>query len=542
MTPQQRRQLIDSLVEQEDLSEADFLRAEAELSVDAQVRREYYDRAILSMLLQEQAQLASLDRPRPDAAGGPVQRVNRWRGAFAAMAVATAASLLTIFFLLRQPDGDGNLVARDVKAGDEEVVVGFAVVSGQSEAVWENGQRLAGGSLVPSGELHLLSGLVQLELFSGVQLVIEGEARFSVLSPMEVSIVSGKARARVPEPAQGFRIHTSTGQVVDLGTDFAVDVSAAQSEVHVLDGEIEWHPHGAPARRLVGGEAVSRSSRGKSNELVATSKQFVGPDEFRQRLASLRNNRWDRWKQFHDKLNRDPRLVVHYQVGLSERWNRQLPNLAVGREVLAGEGAVVAATRTPDRWGRADGALDFSPAGSRVRLSIPGVYQSLTLLCWVKINSLDRWYNSLFLTDGHELGEPHWQIMDDGRLFFSVKKNERWDRSLGQRDKHVFYSPTFWNSSLSGQWLMIATVYDLDARQVTHYVNGRVLSEEAIPAEYLVRQVRIGNASLCNWGLPERDEPRFAVRNLNGSMDEFALFDAALTSQEIKELYDHGKP
>ena len=132
--------------------------------------------------------------------------------------------------------------------------------------------------------------------------------------------------------------------------------------------------------------------------------------------------------------------------------------------------------------------------------------------------------------------------MDDGRLFFSVKKRDRFDLSKGELDKHIYYSPVFWDSSLSGQWLMIATVYDVDGKSVTHYLNGKQLSVESIPEEYLVQTVRIGNASLCNWGLPERDEPRFAVRNLNGSMDEFALFKAALSAQEIRKLYDDGKP
>ena len=62
--------------------------------------------------------------------------------------------------------------------------------------------------------------------------------------------------------------------------------------------------------------------------------------------------------------------------------------------------------------------------------------RSLTLLTWVKINSLDRWYNSLFLTDGAKLNQPHWQIMDDGRLFFSVKKREGSDAKKGEKDKH----------------------------------------------------------------------------------------------------------
>ncbi|MCB1210359.1 MAG: hypothetical protein KDK97_13580, partial [Verrucomicrobiales bacterium] len=158
-------------------------------------------------------------------------------------------------------------------------------------------------------------------------------------------------------------------------------------------------------------------------------------------------------------------------------------------------------------------------------------------------NSLDRWYNSLFLTDGAKVGGPHWQIMDDGRLFFSVKKHETSEVKRGQKDKYHFMSPPIWNASQSGQWLMIATTYDVDARKVTHYLNGRVFSEEAIPEEYLVENVAIGAASICNWSEPVyRTDAHFAVRNLNGSMDEFALFAAALTSQEIADIYEHGKP
>ena len=235
-------------------------------------------------------------------------------------------------------------------------------------------------------------------------------------------------------------------------------------------------------------------------------------------------------------------MIAHYQMSSAAVAERRLPNLTALDDSHSSEGAVVAATAAQNRWGEPASALDFSPAGSRVRLQVPGDYQNLTLICWVRINSLDRWYNSLFLTDGHDQGEPHWQIMDDGRLFFSVKKTDVFDRSKGERDKHIFFSPPFWNSSLSGRWLMIATVYDSTNRQVTHYLNGEVLSQEAIPEKYLVTNIRIGDASLCNWGLPERNQPRFAIRNLNGSMDEFLLFSAPLSANEISNLYEVSRP
>jgi hypothetical protein len=127
-------------------------------------------------------------------------------------------------------------------------------------------------------------------------------------------------------------------------------------------------------------------------------------------------------------------------------------------------------------------------------------------------------------------------------LFFSVKKRDRIDQSKGQLHKHEFYSPSFWNASLSGQWVMIATVYDVDQRQVTHYLNGTPLSREPVPEGYLVETVKIGAASIGNWDLPIRADTDFAVRNLNGSMDEFVLFSAPLTDEEIADIYLHGKP
>ena len=73
---------------------------------------------------------------------------------------------------------------------------------------------------------------------------------------------------------------------------------------------------------------------------------------------------------------------------------------------------------------------------------------------------------------------------------------------------------------------MIAVTYDVDARLVTHFLNGDVAQQGSVCRTSISSQtVRIGNASIGNWGMPAyRNEPEFAVRNLNGSVDEFTLF------------------
>ena len=65
---------------------------------------------------------------------------------------------------------------------------------------------------------------------------------------------------------------------------------------------------------------------------------------------------------------------------------------------------------------------------------------------------------------------------------------------------------------------------------------------DQIPENMRVDTVRIGAASIGNWSEPMREDPHFAVRNLNGAIDEFAIFSGALSAEEIRELYEIGKP
>ncbi len=548
MNHQERSQIIDALLDG-DISEADFLRIEAELTVDPDARREYYDRVRLTVLLETVApEHIATSRSTPLL---QLQRSHYWRHMLAAGCCAvTFAAFAVWHFTTRETDPRSvsvdppqhSGVGRSAPTAIEAEASGFGVISGQSNALWLDAVAHSDGALVPGGTMHLASGLVQLELFSGVTVVVEGAAEFAVLSSMEMSVTQGKVRAHVPQAASGFRIHTQDGDVVDLGTEFAIDVSSIHTDVHVLDGDIEWHDAAKGMQRLEKGDGLRSSGDTPPMRLAADAGLFISDAELRDQINQERKRRRDRWMQNSPTRNDDPRLLAWYRIGANDPWSRRLTNQAAGRSTATGEAAIVAASRSADRWGVVDGALDFSPTGSRVRMMIPGEHRCLTLLCWVRINSLDRWYNSLFLTDGHDLHEPHWQIMEDGRLFFSVKKRDTWDKMKGERDKHIFYSPPFWNSSLSGKWLMLATVYDVDAAQVTHYLNGQQLSQEAVPHEYLVESVTIGNASLGNWGMPERSDPHFAVRNLNGTMDEFALFGAALSPEEIAKLYEDGRP
>mgnify|MGYP001236785462 CR=1 FL=1 len=534
LTEQEQRWLEDYC--NETISADEFEKFQDAMEANAELRRAFRKYLSIDAGLRqgsESVQEIGLAWSSPEP-GNVVALPSAWKW----VAIA-AAGVMGIFFATRPLPVTPVADASDKKV--EPSAQGFGVLTGVDGAAWESHPELAQGDLLPAGEIRMTAGVAQLELFSGVTLVVEGDAAFEIHSSMEMSVVRGKIRANVPEPAHGFRIRSAEGEVVDLGTEFAVNITNGKSEVHVLDGEIEWYPNGAPNKKLMKkGEALRWTQDGALETLVAKAGSFVGMRELNERLNSGRSSRRNVWLDHSRRLARDERVVAYYPMSQPGQWHRELYNEARETEA-ATDGAIVAAKRAVDRFGHADGALDFSGTGSRVKVNVDEELSSLTLMAWVKIDSLDRWYNSLFLTDGHELNEPHWQIMDDGRLFFSVKRREA-DREKKLWDKHIVYSKPFWTPAMSGKWTHIATTYDTSTYTVTHYINGKQFHQEVLPENMQVDRVKIGAASIGNWSEPTRNDAKFSVRNLNGSMDEFAIFSAALSAVEIAELYESGKP
>jgi hypothetical protein len=93
---------------------------------------------------------------------------------------------------------------------------------------------------------------------------------------------------------------------------------------------------------------------------------------------------------------------------------------------------------------------------------------------------------------------------------------------------------------MTAQWVHLAAVYDPASRSVTHYVNGTVVCREEIKDEFVIDTLQIGAAEIGNWGQPFRKTPDFAVRNLDGVVDEMIILNAALSSDEIHDIYVVG--
>ncbi|MFP6856980.1 MAG: LamG domain-containing protein [Roseibacillus sp.] len=303
----------------------------------------------------------------------------------------------------------------------------------------------------------------------------------------------------------------------------------------VATGEVELHAGRAPVQSLKTGEAVTIENGGQQqNPVAADPNAFAKLDAFEPQSLREQRARFDRWQAHSRQLRQDPRLIVYYPCDQNGSWQRSLINETGDPER---RGAMVGVKRTPGRWPW-KGAVEFRRPGDRVRVFIPGEYTSLTLLCWVRLDSVDRMWNSLYLTDGYEKGEVHWQITEEGRLAYSMRVRE-----TGEHRQYLYLSPPFWKSELSGRWIHLATTFDAGKAEVIHYLDGAEIHREKSTPEHVVKTTRFGAGKIGNWGLSlKRTDPEFVIRSLNGLMDEFAIFSGALSGPEIKSMFEAGNP
>ena len=265
------------------------------------------------------------------------------------------------------------------------------------------------GEALSPGRLVIKSGYAQIEFFCGATLIVEGPADIDLKSSSLARVSSGRLRAQVPPAARGFSIEVDDMKVIDLGTEFGLSVSSDGADIQVFDGEVEIHSPEKDKQLLTTGQAVTRNSAGEFSTGEVTPDRFLDIASLESRADGQRTARYESWKAFSNTLRNDPRLIAYYSFDEEGGWGRKLhSSIEPDNDEL--DGAIVGARRVQGRWPAKSG-LEFKRPGDRVRVKIPGEYDSLTFACWVKIDSLDRWYNSLFLTDSYNQGEPHWQIL-----------------------------------------------------------------------------------------------------------------------------------
>ena len=162
------------------------------------------------------------------------------------------------------------------------------------EAEWQS-SAIQTGSDLAADDYHLLAGIADIEMAEGVRLSLRGPARFELVSDNRVRLVEGKMVARIPEQALGFQVTTPQSEVIDLGTEFGLEVSeTGRTDVHVLDGLVEVYQRGTSQDQIMG-QAGIKITEGQARRLNTAGGFQLETIPIQQRRTLLENQRFDQW-------------------------------------------------------------------------------------------------------------------------------------------------------------------------------------------------------------------------------------------------------
>jgi hypothetical protein len=229
------------------ISREDGLRLEQRLEDDPAAARYWLEISAIE---------AALPAVLPDVSPATARRPT-WRLLETPWLRVAAIFLLGLFF--------GGLVWRPVKPWPDSVdpvavnppSVPGAVITGMLGIRWDQDSPPPGVAIAAGErETSFSSGLMELTFASGTRTVVEGPAEFRILGPNSMSLTHGKIVANVPKGAEGFAVNHRDGQVVDLGTEFAIDAprDGSLATLGVFRGKIEFHPRDAQGEVLHLGE------------------------------------------------------------------------------------------------------------------------------------------------------------------------------------------------------------------------------------------------------------------------------------------------
>jgi hypothetical protein len=192
-------------------------------------------------------------------------------------------------------------------------------------------------------------------------------------------------------------------------------------------------------------------------------------------------------------------------------------------------GTVNGATLTTDRFGVAnkaysfDGVNDFISINHNTILNFPNQGNSFSFAVWVKPNQTNLQELNI-LSKGTGYGTNSNDV-----YIFSIYNQNKIGLELAN------FPNAFWTVSVSSitfnQWNHFAVVYDFSTNNANFYINGTFAGQQSYPfipsSNGDINQLFFGKQGyLCNCNF------------MNGLMDDFGLWNRALTQQEITTLYN----
>ena len=412
-----------------------------------------------------------------------------------------------------------------------DVSDGVAVVIRAEGVRWEmdGGRAPKEGDVLPKGRLAVREGRATFAMLTGVTVVVEGPADIDLLSVDRIACHRGKLRARVPDGAEGFVVSGPGTAVVDLGTEFGINVQAdGKSRGKVFEGEVE--------AALLGTSGALRYSR----LLVEASGAFeidpeTGPHRAPRRARGIRR-----------ALQAGPR-AAGASPGLSGRDPRRAADVLLAVRVRRGGEGRQRGRGGPPLLVRGPVRVAESAAGNRCAVFEPGQNNQCLLMdgSWKPGRptgyAIELWFlpesigiQALVSMIAPKDTTSHLSLIEltaSNRLTLvrpaSVRFLYRWPTGRGGGD-NVFsdsiYVPYRWHH----------LVAQLAGERMELYLDGVVQASQVVKPSGSTAPCQLILGRLTTLTSSKQIHHTGFRRPFVGLMDEIALYDRPLTADEIR--------
>ena len=382
------------------------------------------------------------------------------------------------------------------------------------------------GQTLDARNLEILEGLAQIEYIRGSTIILEGPVSFDIMGSNEGSLKRGKLRANVPPVAKGFSVDLPHGRLVDLGTEFGLNVhEGGSTEIFVYKGKVRYdgfqNSDESFSYEISSGEALFVDPYGHPSWIEMPSEPFMGTADLAFISMEQSQNRYSSWVGLSEEIAQSNDTLLYYSFDNHAPWSRTLNDLS-----KQANGAVVGCKWTDGRW-PGKGALGFSRKNDQVRLNFPGHHPALTLAAWICLDDLGSHPSPIISSDSGSNGSASWYISPEGKLVLELISNgkpEKYESAVAFRKQRI------------GRWMHVSTTFDPVAKMVSHYVNGRSFSREKIVSE---TPLHFGSCLLGKFSKHSLVKPK---RSIQGKIDEFVLFQEACDEIAIRRLFEIGCP
>jgi hypothetical protein len=424
--------------------------------------------------------------------------------------------------------------------------------------------------------IDLLSGTAELTFKNGTRIIVEGPTKLEMRSHTSSFLERGKLVAQVPPKAVGFTIETPTASIVDLGTEFGVEVDAQKrTEVHVIRGVVQLVSgagsvqrretlQAGQARRVVGGT-------GKGATTIATEQLRFDAARFAPATQTKTAKKHRDQQRQIATARRPATLLLHYDCNDPKSWNGEtLANVSGvgGADVLTLEDGTPRTQSNPNTvsgdFGApvyvASGAIspvapplgatavnhaylsfqkygilyrsDHNGSGSQAfNLDSVDPVEGYTLEAFLRLNlgySAAEHTGIGFTAQAANENQFIWVARDNANTGnTALTSGSQTDNSAGAPQSFNTINSTITPVVPIGQWLHFVKVHDPLAEVVRFYTNGILVSTVAFPENGVEYNSNVFASELFgNVGVNGRE-----IRGLDYSL--FRAYRGVLTDAEI---------